>query len=135
MADSCLTKSGQDCYNAPVVQGRIYGRLEAFLRGYRPIPVASPSPTKGEGAGSGYSLAHPGQRAVVGIATGGEERGLAPIGANATMGALRSGLAIGEVQARLNPHVGSGERGVSPLSPGQWTVMAIALGWGQGRGT
>ena len=45
------------------------------------------------------------------------------------------GLAIGEVQALLNPHVGSGERGVSPLSPGQWTVVGIALGGlGQGRG-
>jgi len=42
------------------------------------------------------------------------------------MGALRSGLAIGEVQARLNPHVGSGERGVSPGSPRQWTVVGIA---------
>jgi len=26
------------------------------------------------------------------------------------MGAMRSGLAIGEVQALLNPHVGSGDR-------------------------
>ena len=46
------------------------------------------------------------------------------------MGALRSGLAIGEVQALLNPHVDSGERGVSPGSPGQWTVVGIALGVG-----
>ena len=47
------------------------------------------------------------------------------------MGALRSGLAIGEVQALVNPCTGSGERGVSPGSPGQGTVVGIALeGWG-----
>ena len=73
---------------------------------------------------------HPGQWTVVDITSGG---GGDPIGANATMGALRSGLAIGEVQARLNPHVGSGERGVSPGSPGQWTVVGIALGVGAGE--
>ena len=51
------------------------------------------------------------------------------------MGALRSGLAIGEVQALVNPCTGSGERGVSPGSPGQWTVVGITLGGlGQGRG-
>ena len=51
-----------------------------------------------------------------------------PIGANATIGALRFGLAIGEVQALLNPHVGSGECGLSAGSPGQWTVVDITLG-------
>jgi len=60
--------------------------------------------------------------------------GARPIGTNATIGALRSGLAIGEVQVLLNPHVGSGERGVSPCSPGQWTVVAITAGVGAGEG-
>jgi len=46
------------------------------------------------------------------------------------MHALRSGLAIGEVQVLLNSHVGSGGRGVSPGSPGQWTVVTITWGWG-----
>ena len=50
---------------------------------------------------------------------GGGDRGggLPPLARTYHMGALRSGLAIGEVQALLNPHVGSGERGVSPGSP------------------
>jgi len=43
---------------------------------------------------------------------------------------MRSGLAIGEVQVLLNSHVGSGGRGVSPGSPGQWTVVTITWGWG-----
>jgi len=64
----------------------------------------------------------------------GPGRGRAPIGANLPHGALRSGLAIGEVQALLNPHVDSGERGVSPGSPGQWTVVGIAPGGGDRGG-
>ena len=47
------------------------------------------------------------------------------------MGAMRSWLAIGEVQTLLNPCTGSDERGVSPGSPGQWTVVDIAP---RGRG-
>ena len=60
------------------------------------------------------------------------------------MGALRSGLAIGEVQARLNPMLVlvivptrlsvSGERGVSPASLILWTVVGITLGVGTGEG-
>ena len=50
------------------------------------------------------------------------------------MGAMRSGLAIGEVQALVNPCTGSGERGVSPGSPGQWTVVTITPGVGAGEG-
>ena len=50
------------------------------------------------------------------------------------MGALRSGLAIGEVQALVNPCTGSGERGVSPASLILWTVVGITLGVGTGEG-
>jgi len=85
---------------------------------------------------------HPGQWTVVDITSG---VGETPIGANATMGALRSWLAIGEVQVLLNPCTGSGdlvpthlsvggERGVSPGSPGQWTVVGIASGGGDRGG-
>jgi len=61
------------------------------------------------------------------------------------MGAMRSGLAIGEVQALLNPHVGPGDR-PPPTSawvvnaeypralPGQWTVAGIAPGGGDRGG-
>ena len=45
------------------------------------------------------------------------------------------GLAIGEVRALLNPHVGSGERGVSPGSPRAVDRGGHRLGgWGPGRG-
>ena len=44
---------------------------------------------------------------------GARERG-SPIGVNPTMGALRSGLAIGGVQTLLNPHVSSGDRSHPP---------------------
>ena len=61
------------------------------------------------------------------------------------MGALHSGLATGEVQALLDPHVGSddpvpthlsmgGERGLAPGSPILWTVVAITPGVGAGEG-
>jgi len=56
-----------------------------------------------------------------GIASRGRTgRGRAPIGANATMGALCPLLAIGEVQALLNPHVGSGDRPHPPQRE-RWT--------------
>ncbi|CVK33726.1 protein of unknown function [Methanoculleus bourgensis] len=41
-ADSRLTKSVKDCYNAPVVQGRIYGRLEAFFERIQANPCGLP---------------------------------------------------------------------------------------------
>ena len=75
----------------------------------------------------------------MGIAPGvGTGEGASPIGANLPHGALRSGLALGEVQAWLNPmpvlvivptHLSmGGERGVSPASLILWTVVGITLG-------
>jgi len=48
-ADSRLTKSVKDCYNAPVVQGRIYGRLEAFFERIQANPCGLPFTHEGGG--------------------------------------------------------------------------------------
>ncbi|CDM26154.1 hypothetical protein BN140_3045 [Methanoculleus bourgensis MS2] len=78
----------------------------------------------------------PGQWTVVRIAVGGGDQGGGkPHWRELTTWVhLRSGLAIGEVQVLLNPHVDSGGRGVSPASLILWTVVGITSGGGDREG-
>ena len=62
-----------------------------------------------------------------------ETGGRAPLAQTHHIGALRSGLAIGEAQALLNPHVGSDERGVSPPHPGSGPWWESPRGVGTGH--
>ena len=86
--DCCVTrKIAKGC-------GAFMGQNEGLYAGKQPIPRALPR-----------------QWTVVALRPwSGGRGGARPIGANLPHGAMRSGLAIGEVQTLLNPHTGSGDR-------------------------
>ena len=113
-------------------------RVKTIRAAHRRFPVLWQSPMLD--AGTGQFPASPILWTVVGIALG-----VSPsLAQTYHMGALRSWSAISEVQTLLNPmsvlvivptHLSmGGGRGVSPGSPGQWTVVGIPWGVGTGEG-